>query len=98
MAGGNGGGSDSNILGVPTTSAAALLPSDHHQFHSASANTGQPTVTFPHHGKQFFLERERESRDRSQNGLMGKAKVAAAEFRAAQANNGYVFRISCLLF
>lgn len=77
-------------MGAPTTSASALLPNNHQQFHPTNI-TGQPTVTFPHHGKQFFLERERESRDRSQNGLMGKAKVAAAEFRAAQANNGYVF-------
>uniref|UniRef100_A0A158Q8J3 WD_REPEATS_REGION domain-containing protein n=1 Tax=Elaeophora elaphi TaxID=1147741 RepID=A0A158Q8J3_9BILA len=89
VSGGNGNGSNSSIVGAPTTSASALLPNNHQQFHPVTASiTGQPTITFPHHGKQFFLERERESRDRSQNGLMGKAKVAAAEFRAAQANNG----------
>lgn len=92
VSGGNGNGSNPTIMGVPTTSTSALLSNNHQQFHPATASiTGQPTITFPHHGKQFFLERERESRDRSQNGLMGKAKVAAAEFRAAQANNGYVF-------
>ncbi|VDO26695.1 unnamed protein product [Onchocerca flexuosa] len=87
--GGNGSSSNSTIIGVPTTSASTLLSNNHQQFHPATSSiTGQPTITFPHHGKQFFLDRERESRDRSQNGLMGKAKVAAAEFRAAQANNG----------
>ncbi|MCP9262994.1 hypothetical protein DINM_006354 [Dirofilaria immitis] len=86
---GNGNGSNPSIMGIPTTSASTLLPNNHQQFHPVTSNiTGQPALTFPHHGKQFFLERERESRDRSQNGLMGKAKVAAAEFRAAQANNG----------
>lgn len=90
--GGNGSSSNSSLIGVPTTSASTLLSNNHQQFHPATSSiTGQPTITFPHHGKQFFLDRERESRDRSQNGLMGKAKVAAAEFRAAQANNGYVF-------
>ncbi|KAK6112506.1 WD domain G-beta repeat family protein [Brugia pahangi] len=89
VSGGNGGGSNPTIMGVPTTSSSALLSNNHQQFHPTTGSiAGQPTITFPHHGKQFFLERERESRDRSQNGLMGKAKAAAAEFRAAQANNG----------
>uniref|UniRef100_A0AAF5Q6S0 WD_REPEATS_REGION domain-containing protein n=2 Tax=Wuchereria bancrofti TaxID=6293 RepID=A0AAF5Q6S0_WUCBA len=88
VSGGNGSGSNATIMGVSTTSSSMLLSNNHQQFHPTTGSiAGQPTITFPHHGKQFFLERERESRDRSQNGLMGKAK-AAAEFRAAQTNNG----------
>ncbi|VDN00729.1 unnamed protein product [Thelazia callipaeda] len=79
--------SNQNPVGLATTSATPLLPNNHQQFHPATVSiTGQSA----YHGKQFLQDRERESRERSQNGIMGKVKVAAAELRAAQANNGFV--------
>ncbi|VDN40916.1 unnamed protein product, partial [Gongylonema pulchrum] len=91
---GGGGGGGAGSLGT-TPNASPLLASNRQQFHpaaaaAAAAVAGQPppTAAFVHHGKQqFFVERDRESRDRFLNGQVGKAKVAAAELRAAQANN-----------
>lgn len=75
------------------TTAASPSASNNQQYHSSGGISALPS-SITHHGKNFHVEREREMRDRILNGQVGKAKVAAAELRAAQANNGSVFDFS----
>ncbi|KHN78401.1 F-box-like/WD repeat-containing protein TBL1X [Toxocara canis] len=84
---------------VVASTSGTLVNNHQQQFYASSGGGGQhlaPAVmstTAAHHfGKQMtaHFDRERECRDRILNGQVGKAKVAAAELRAAQANNGTV--------
>ncbi|VDN59183.1 unnamed protein product [Dracunculus medinensis] len=57
----------------------------HHSSYSLQLSSSSATAASHHHARQFY----QDTHDRILNGQVGKVKQAAAELRAAQANNGF---------
>lgn len=64
----------------------------HHSSYSLQLSSSSATAASHHHARQFY----QDTHDRILNGQVGKVKQAAAELRAAQANNGLVMVVMAI--